>query len=109
VIPGAWAFVLLAAAAARVWLLLAEDKILTRPRDWVLDRLDHVYGNYDSKRAGTTWFEFVNCAWCFGFWIGLAWWGAWLLWPHATVVASVPFAISLVVGLTAALLHRLAK
>jgi len=91
VIPEPWTFALLALAAFRIWKLIADDRILDRPRDWVL-------GHIDVKRGGTYWSDFLTCPWCAGFWIVLAWTVAW--WIEAdTLVVAVPFAISAVVGL----------
>lgn len=90
-VPGAWEVVVLVAATYRVWRLLAIDRILDAPRNRVLIDKD---GDW---REGLV--EFVTCPWCFGFWLVLATWGAWLLWPHATDVVAVPFAISTFVGL----------
>ena len=74
-IPEPWAFALLALAAFRVWKLIAEDTLLDRPlrrlREW----------------------EAVTCPWCSGAWITVAWWAAWLLWPHGTLVAAVALAV----------------
>ena len=105
-IPGPWAFVLLAAAACRVWRLLSDDTILDKPRARLLDHLDRAY---NPRLAGRAWLDFVSCPWCLGFWVGLAWWGAWLAWPHATLIAATPWAISLAVGLTASVALALVK
>lgn len=88
-VPNWWESFLLFAAAYRVWRLLAVDTIL----DPVRDRL---FPNHDSY-----WSIFLSCPWCAGFWVTLAWWAAWLLEPHYTVVVAVPWALSLLVGLTA--------
>ena len=40
------------------------------------------------------WALFLVCPFCAGFWIALAWWGAWLVWPHATLIAATPFVIN---------------
>lgn len=80
-IPGYLELVLLGLAAYRTWKLLAEDTIL----DGARDRMG--YG-----------LKFLRCPWCSGFWIALAWWGAWQLWPHGTLVAAGAAAISAVVG-----------
>ncbi len=80
-----WPFVLLGLAAYRVWRLLAQDSILDAPRR----RL--------SPGAGS----FVECCWCLGFWVAVAWWTAWLFWPHATTWAAVPFSLSATLGLIA--------
>ena len=43
----------------------------------------------------------VHCPFCIGFWISLAVYVCWQAWPHGTLVALAPFAISGVVGLVA--------
>ena len=90
-IPGVWAFALLALAAFRTWKLIGDDRILDRPRDWVLERLD-------TRRGHTYWGDFLTCPWCAGFWIVLAWWAAWWA-TDDTLVVATPFAISAVVGI----------
>lgn len=86
-VPDWWAFVLLALAAFRVFRLIAEDAILDRPRDRVTGRL------------GEKSELFIVCPWCLGFWIALAWWLAWIPWPHGTLVVATPAALSAIVGL----------
>lgn len=93
-VPDWWELLLLALAAFRVWRLLGVDSVLNRPRDWLVRDGDEYRQELD---------EFLRCPWCFGFWIGVAWWLAWLVWPHAALVVSVPFAISAVSGLVAKL------
>jgi hypothetical protein len=97
-IPEPYELVLLALAAFRVWKLVADDRILDRPRDWLIARMGG-----DSPRA-VYWSDFLVCPWCAGFWITLAWWGAWYAWPDAVIVA-VPWAISAVVGLLGSLYY----
>jgi hypothetical protein len=88
VIPSAWQMILLTLAAYRTWRLAAVDEIGDRPRGWLLDR--------------APWLEhWLRCPWCAGFWFTAAWWAGWLIWPHAALVAAVPFAASLLVGLVA--------
>ena len=97
-IPDWWEVLLLGAAAWRTFQLLALDKILDRPRryvtglGWSWREGQRVPAGYHSGMA-----EFIECPYCLGAWIAVAWWGAWLMWPHGTVVASVPFALSAVV------------
>lgn len=81
-IPGWYELVLLALAAYRTWKLLAEDTILDGPRRYV---------------TGTAR-ELLECPWCLGFWISWAWWCAWIAWPNGTLIVSVPFALSVLVG-----------
>lgn len=90
-VPGWWEALLLALAAFRLWKLLADDAILDRWRDRIMDGHEKLE-------------EFVLCPWCLGFWITLAGWAAWQAWPHATLVAATPFALSGAVGLIAT--HR---
>lgn len=81
-VPGWWPFVLLALAAWRTWRLLAEDVILDLPRAELLGR------------APDKLVDMWLCPWCLGWWVTLAWWGAWLAWPHATLIAATPFALN---------------
>ena len=69
-----------------MWKLIGDDAVLDRPRDWAL------------ARVSETWDYFISCPWCAGAWITLAWWAAWLAWPHGAVVVAVPFALSAAVG-----------
>lgn len=94
-IPDWWEAVLLALASWRCFQLLALDDILDRPRRYVT-RLDPRWKK-DGDAVGSKYrFElanFITCPYCAGFWITLAWWGAWLLWPHGTLVAAVPLVL----------------
>jgi len=92
-VPDWWQALLLALAAYRFWRLLAWDEI-TEPARLRLVR----YGkrNYRAKLA-----DFIQCPYCLGAWISIAWWGAWMLNEHWTTVAAVPFAISTAVVLIA--------
>jgi hypothetical protein len=91
-IPDWWTTALLALAAFRIWHLIGEDKILDRPRDWLLARLG------DKTDA------LIACAWCSGWWASAALWLAWQAWPHWTLVACTPLAISALVGAIATVL-----
>ena len=101
-IPSAYQFVLLALAAFRLWKLLADDRILDRPRDWLLDRLD-------TRRGKTKWGDFIVCPWCAGFWVSGAVYAGWLVTlgdpalsvTAGTVALGVWFALSGAVGLIA--------
>lgn len=87
-VPDWWGFLLLALAAFRIFRLVAEDTILDRPRERLI--------RWMPKGE-----EFVTCPHCAGFWITVGWWACWQAWPHWTVVAAVPLALSAVVGLVA--------
>lgn len=94
-IPSPYEFALLALAAFRVFRLLGYDTILDRPRERFVRRAKHeIPGQYRKELD-----IFFHCPWCLGAWLTLGWWGLWLAWPHATVVAAVPWALSAVVGL----------
>lgn len=89
-VPDWWSFVLLAFAAWRTFRLISEDTILDTPRDQLTSKL------------GEKSELFVVCPFCLGFWLSVGWWLAWVAWPHWTLVAATPWAISAVVGLVAA-------
>lgn len=104
-VPSAWATLLLALASYRLWRLLAADTILDKPRDWLTKRAkQHVSRGYRKELD-----IFLHCPWCLGWWICLAVWGAWQLWPHATLVVSVPLALSALVGAFNALVELLSN
>ncbi len=103
-VPDWWTTALLALACFRVYRLLAEDTVLDKPRARAL-RLSSAWNPGQPippgyrERVG----EFMQCPWCLGFWLALAWWISWQIWPHGTTVVAVPFAISTVVGIMAKL------
>lgn len=99
-VPDWYIFLLLALAAFRTWRLLAEDDItdplrryVTRLGEWEKEG-DPVPKDY---RLGLN--NFITCPWCLGFWLALAWWGAWQIWPFGVEVAAVPMALSALVPL----------
>ena len=87
-VPSWYGLILLGLAAYRTWRLLAEDSILDKPRLRLYQRI-----------RKESFVDFISCPWCFGWWLCLVWWGAWQLWPHGTLVAAGPFALSAVVGI----------
>jgi len=103
-IPNWYELLLLGLASYRTWRLLAEDVILDRPRAWVVGLSGWKAGQRTpgSYREGLA--EFLTCPACAGFWCSLAWFASYQLWPHGTVVASVPFALSAVVIAVASVL-----
>lgn len=94
-IPGWWASLILALAAWRVFHLLAFDDILDRPRRYIT-RTPSSWREGEpapsSYRAGIG--EFIECPYCFGFWIALVFFGAWEIWPHGTLVVATPLMLS---------------
>lgn len=103
--PNWYGLVLLSVAAFRVWRLLSEDTILDKLRNKLL-RLGSwkEEGDVIPLSYRKEWGIFIQCSWCLGWWVGLAWWGGYQFSPHWTLIAAVPFAISAVVG---ALAHAL--
>ena len=98
-IPDWFQLLVLSAAAFRVWRLLAEDDILDAPRRSLL-RLGNWRQEGDPIPANCRlgWSRWLGCYWCCGFWVALAWWGAWQWSQHWTMVIAVPWAISALVG-----------
>ncbi len=83
------ALVLLSLAGYRITRLLIEDYILSRPRDWVLDKLkDRPMLSY-----------LLTCYWCLGLWVAILLVIPYIFFPDAMMVVALPFAISTVVGL----------
>ena len=95
-VPSWYGVILLSLAAWRLWHLLAEDGILDRPRRYVT-RLDENWekeGDPVPKEYRVGFANWLTCPYCFGAWVALAWWGAWLIWPHETLIAATPFVLS---------------
>lgn len=99
-IPDWWEMTLLVAAALRVWILLARDSILDPLRLRLLWPIDEEGQPYEREKLA----ELIDCPWCLGFWIVIAAWALWLLFPTETIWLSVPFTMSLGVGFGARLL-----
>jgi hypothetical protein len=97
-IPDWWEAVLLSLAAYRSWRLLAEDDLLDRPRRILLRIGSDWRQQGDPVPVGyrAAWAEFLTCPACFGFWVALAWWGAWLGLDEWATMAAAPLAISTV-------------
>ena len=105
-IPNWYGLLLLALAAYRTFTLLSEDDILDVPRSWLLGYRGWKEGEKlpASYRAG--WAKFLTCPACFGFWVSVGWWGAYQLWPHGTLVAAVPLAVSALLIFAASLMNE---
>ena len=100
-VPGWYSLALLSLAGFRSWRFLAEDDLLDRPRRYVTGlgskwekEGDPVPEDY---RIGLG--SFIACSWCLGFWVAVAWWGAWQAWPHGTEVAAALVALSALVAM----------
>lgn len=106
--PDWYALTLLALAAGRTTRLLGWDRITTTLRTRLTGYGDDGARAVRFKDGG--WghgpdrlklAHFLHCPWCFGAWHCAAWWAAWQVWPHATLVAAAPWALSQVVGVVA--------
>ena len=79
--PSPYEAVLLALAAWRVWHLIALDDITDRPRRYITDGRDKLL-------------DFIECPFCMGFWISLAWATAFAVDDDVTVWVALPFALN---------------
>lgn len=97
---------LLALAAYRTTRLVLTDTITKRFRDWWYVRFPPPHLVIEAREQGGDWVPLkahplgtlFSCSWCLGFWIALAWSGAYWAWPVATVYLALPLALSVVVG-----------
>jgi hypothetical protein len=98
-VPDWWQAVLLSLAAYRTWRLVAVDDLLDWPRRKLL-RLGNWHETGDPVPLGyrKSSGDFLNCGWCAGFWIALAWWGAFQWDSRWTLVATGPWALATLVG-----------
>ena len=97
-IPNWYEVLLLGLAAWRTFQLVALDSILDRPRRYVTGLgWGWKEGNAIPKRYREYLALFIECPYCAGFWIALAWWGAFQAWPHGTLVVAVPLVLSALV------------
>lgn len=92
------ALLVLAAASYRTWRLLVHDTILENLRARILFPI----GDDDQPHEREGLLEFIECPWCFGFWISTVWAIAYAISPE-TLWVAYPLAISLGVGLLAKL------
>lgn len=95
-IPNWYALALLALAAWRVFHLIAHDDILDRPRRYVtrLNKSWKQEGDATGEKYREGLASFIVCPFCLGFWVALAWWAAWLVFPTETLFVAVPFVLS---------------
>jgi hypothetical protein len=101
--PDPYELVLLALASWRTFQLVADDDVFDRSRRWFL-RLGSDWNEEgdpvpDAYRVG--WAKFLTCPYCFGFWVSIAWWLAWVAVGDWAVALAVPMSISsLLIGLS---------
>jgi hypothetical protein len=86
-VPNWYELLLLGLAAYRTWYLIGMDTILDKPRAWVVGK----GGEYVETM--------LECPYCAGTYVSLAWWGAWQLWPHGTLVVAGVVAIMAIIPL----------
>lgn len=104
-VPGWWQLTLLSLFAYRVTRLIGWDDLpaVVRWRSW----LTGAYWQIEPDETGSWQFErpgvahFIACPFCVGFWVSATIWVSWLAFPHVTLVAATPYALSAVVGLVA--------
>lgn len=82
--PGPFEALLLGLGAWRIWHLLSEDLILDQPRRYITKRWPALE-------------DFIECPFCLGFWVALAWVGFYALWGEGAVWAALPLALNGVV------------
>lgn len=113
--PDWWQFVLLAAAAFRIYRLAARDTITeplraaaTYPDDEAVtlsadhsERLEVVGDATRAKGWRIYLATLLRCPWCLGAYISAGVWLLWLAAPGWTVCLAVPWAVSAVVALAA--------
>lgn len=100
-VPSPWSALILAAAAYRIWRMLAEDTVFDGPRHWLVGLpWGWQEGDAIPQKYRVALAEFLTCPWCLGFWISLGVWGLWQVDTFKATVALTPFAISTAVGIT---------
>lgn len=97
-LPTWYPVILIGIAAWRTFNLLAYDKILDQPRNWLL-RLPRKWQDGDAipKKYRLKWALFITCPYCAGFWISLGWFGASQINLYWTTIATIPFVLNTVV------------
>ena len=87
------ALALLALAAYRSAAFIVQDEVPFGPaRDAALRRWPppNPFDGTPGYRRG----YLLTCMSCMTVWTGVAWWGAWMLWPRPTLIAAGPFAVA---------------
>ncbi len=96
---GPWEFALVALAAWRTFHLLAWDSILDRPRAWVIAACDKPTRPLGEAFWSKKTEDFIECTFCLGFWVALAWVVAFWVTPNWAIIVAVPLAVSASVSL----------
>lgn len=101
---GPWQFAVVTLAAYRVWRIIARDSITEKAREVVtgVDD-DHAPELADADRSphpGRVYLSaLIRCPWCSGFYVSIAAYAAWLIFPTETFWVSLPLAISAALGI----------
>ena len=115
-IPSPWVGLVLALGVYRIVRLIGWDDLppIERVRDWLVGA-ELVQRGSSNSLAGLTsedpevaWtfrrpvlHHFLRCAFCQGFWVSVAVYAAWRVWPDWTTTVLAVFALSGAVGLVA--------
>lgn len=86
-------FLVLALACFRLTRLVTTDVVFNRPREWFWRRFPP-----ESTMLG----YLSTCDWCASVWVGSLLAISYTIFPSATLLASLPFALSAVAGTLAA-------
>lgn len=115
-IPHPWPALVLALGTYRVVRLIGWDDLppVLRLRRWITGEQSQVSASTNTSLGLTNelpqvvyWWKrptlahFLGCAYCQGFWVGLAVYGAWIVWPRPSLYALAPFALNGIVGIVA--------
>ena len=94
-IPDWYQLAIVGIAAWRVFNLVAYDKILDRPRNWLLG-LPWAWNTGDTipDRYRMKWALWVTCPYCAGFWVGLVWFAAFEITSFWTTFVAIPFVLN---------------
>lgn len=87
--PTWFVYAVLGLAAWRVWHLLALDDVTAPIRGRLVRK-----GNGQQRKRLEEWIE---CPYCLGFWIALAWAGYVALWEEGAFWTALPFSFSTII------------
>lgn len=119
-----WPLLIVALGIYSITRLISIDSIIDRQRDWFYLRFPRegqtikigspfpgrgrcqfiVTGDQYYVTVGHKLGELVSCPWCMGFWVSLAVFGAFILWPVGTTFFLVPMGLRVIPGMIEAIL-----
>ncbi len=107
-IPAPWVALVLALGVYRVFRLIGWDDFPPIAKLRARAVGEHVYYNTTESRDGPLYRyrrpvlnHFLNCPFCFGFWLSLLVYVLWLFVPTEVLYGLAPFALSGAVGIVA--------